>query len=90
MEDKLNGLQTLESMSVDTSMAVEIASKGIAKIIGPLLIDPHIPVRAATSSALRHIGENGGDEACLHLLRDDIMTPLSALLKTVRFYSYII
>ncbi|XP_015593716.1 HEAT repeat-containing protein 3 [Cephus cinctus] len=85
VEEKLSGLQTLESMCCDASMAMKIANDNIGKIIGPLLVDPGKPVRGASASALRRIAENGGDEAYQQLLKQDIMTPLSTLLK--RHYS---
>ncbi|KAF7411193.1 hypothetical protein HZH66_000089 [Vespula vulgaris] len=81
LEEKLSGLQTLESMSCSKSMAERIAMDGIAKILGPLLIDHSIPVRASVASTLRHIVENGGEKACTKFVNDDIMTPLSTLLK---------
>lgn len=81
VEEKLSALQTLESMSCSKNMSVKIASDGIVKRIGPLLMDPNIPVRTLTASALRHIAENGGEKVYTHFFNDDIMTPLCSLLK---------
>lgn len=81
VEEILSGLQTLESMSCESILAVQIAKDGIAKLIGPLLVDRNVLVRAGTASALRYIAENGKAEAYENLLKDDIMTPLSNLLK---------
>ncbi|KAK2577271.1 hypothetical protein KPH14_003408 [Odynerus spinipes] len=81
MEEKLSGLQTLESMACSENMAVQIASDGIVKMIGPLLIDHSVPVRASAASALRHIAEHGREKAYISFFNDDIMTPLSTLLK---------
>ncbi|XP_051173186.1 HEAT repeat-containing protein 3 [Leptopilina boulardi] len=81
MEEKMSGLQTLESMSYEESMAVKIAKDNIAKIVGPYLVDENKLVRAAAASTLRIIAENGGEEAYTCLLKDDLMTPLTALLK---------
>ncbi|KAG7210771.1 hypothetical protein KM043_012265 [Ampulex compressa] len=81
VEEKLSGLQTLESMCCDSAMAIRIAENGITKMIGPLLVDRNVVVRAATASALRYIAENGKEEAYTHLVRDDVITPLSALLN---------
>ncbi|KOC68595.1 HEAT repeat-containing protein 3 [Habropoda laboriosa] len=81
VEEKLSGLQTLESMSYDSSLAIEIAKNGIAKMIGPLLVDQNVVVRSGSASALRYIAENGQIEAHTSLLKDDIMTPLCFLLK---------
>ncbi|XP_015177600.1 PREDICTED: HEAT repeat-containing protein 3 isoform X2 [Polistes dominula] len=79
IEEKLSGLRTLESMSFDEGMAERIASDGIAKMIGPLLVDHNIIVRAAVVSALRHIAENGKEGTITKFINDDIMTPLSTL-----------
>ncbi|XP_029043426.2 HEAT repeat-containing protein 3 [Osmia bicornis bicornis] len=81
VEEKLCGLQTLESMSCDSTFAAQIAKDEIAKMIGPLLIDPNVVVRAYSASALRHIADNGKTEAHASLLKDDIMTPLCTLLQ---------
>lgn len=83
LEKKLSSLQTLASMSCNSSMAIRIAKEGIAKIIGPLLIDHDTIVQAATASTLRQIADNGGKDAYASLCQDDIMTPLSTLLKQV-------
>ncbi|XP_043279904.1 HEAT repeat-containing protein 3 isoform X2 [Venturia canescens] len=85
MEEKLSALQTVESMCCDKGQALLILDRGLAKIIGPLLVDSYITVRAASASALRRLGENGGEEAYEVLLQDDVMTPLTALLK--KYYS---
>lgn len=70
-------------MSCDSSMAKQIAKDGIAKIIGPLLMDQNAAIRANTAQTLRDIAENGGEDAYTDLVKDDIMTPLIALLKEV-------
>lgn len=64
-------------------MAKQIAKDGIAKIIGPLLMDHNAAIRANTAQTLRDIAENGGEDAYTDLVKDDIMTPLIALLKEV-------
>ena len=81
IEEKLSGLQTLESMSCDSAFAVHIAKDSIAKLVGPLLVDGNVHVRAASASALRYVADNGKAEAHVCLMKDDIMTPLCALLK---------
>lgn len=81
IEEKLSALQILASMSCDFSMAKQIAKDGIAKIIGPLLMDCNAAIRANAAHTLREIAENGGEDAYTDLIKDDIMTPLIALLK---------
>lgn len=70
-------------MSCDSSVAKQIAKNGIAKIIGPLLIDHNAIVRANTAYTLQEIAENGKEEVCSDLIKDDIVTPLAALLRQV-------
>lgn len=65
-------------------MAKQIAKDGIAKIIGPLLMDRNVAIRANTIHTLRDIAENGGEDAYTDLIKDDIMTPLIAFLKQVQ------
>lgn len=83
LEEKLSALQTLESMSCDFFMAVQIAKDGIVRIVGPLLMDRSPAIRTAAASTLRNIVCNGGEEAYVNFTKDDIMTPLAALLKQV-------
>ena len=73
-------------MCCEPVQAVQIAKSGITKIIAPFLVDSNTPVRAACASALRRIGESGGEEAYESLLKDDLMTPLIALLKKVQSF----
>lgn len=70
-------------MSCDSSMAKQIAKDGIAKIIGPLLMDHNAAIRVNTAHTLREIAESGREEACSDLIKDDIVTPLTALLRQV-------
>ncbi|XP_071578483.1 HEAT repeat-containing protein 3 isoform X2 [Temnothorax nylanderi] len=85
LEEKLSALQILASMSCDSSMATQIAKDGIAKIIGPLLMDHNAAIRTNTAHTLREIAENGREQACNDLIKDDIITPLTALLR--QYYS---
>ncbi|EFN81726.1 HEAT repeat-containing protein 3 [Harpegnathos saltator] len=80
-EIKLLALQILETMAWDVSMAENIAKDGIAKMVGPLLLDHNIMIQAAAISTLRQIADKGGAKAHASLMNDDIMTPVIALLK---------
>ena len=83
VEEKLSGLQTIESMSCNSALAIQIAKDRIAKLIGPLLVDKNAFVRASSASALRCIVDNAKTEAYANLLKDDIMTPLCTSLNQV-------
>lgn len=79
-------------MSCDSELATQIVQDGIVKMIGPLLVDGNVLIRAGSASALRHIADNVIVEAHEGLMKDDIMTPLCYLLKTVswKLPSYIV
>lgn len=83
VEEKLSGLQAIELMSCNSALAVQIAKSEIAKLVGPLLVDKNVLVRACSASALRYVADNGKTEAHTSLLKDDIMTPLCTLLTQV-------
>ncbi|KYM86105.1 HEAT repeat-containing protein 3 [Atta colombica] len=85
LEEKLSALQILASMSCDSSMVKHIAKDGIAKIIGPLLLDHNTAIQMNTAHTLREIAENGREEVCNDLVKDDIITPLAVLLR--QYYS---
>jgi len=70
-------------MSCDSSMVKHIAKDGIAKIIGPLLLDHNTAIQMNTAHTLREIAENGREEVCNDLVKDDIITPLAVLLRQV-------
>uniref|UniRef100_A0A8C1NR84 HEAT repeat containing 3 n=1 Tax=Cyprinus carpio TaxID=7962 RepID=A0A8C1NR84_CYPCA len=49
--------------------------------IGPLLLDRSLAVRETAAGALRNLSACGGPEVCEDMVRQDALTPLSALLK---------
>uniref|UniRef100_A0A8C1VR78 HEAT repeat containing 3 n=1 Tax=Cyprinus carpio TaxID=7962 RepID=A0A8C1VR78_CYPCA len=49
--------------------------------IGPLLLDRSLAVRETAAGALRNLSACGGPEVCEDMVRQDVLTPLSALLK---------
>uniref|UniRef100_A0A8C1VNN1 HEAT repeat containing 3 n=1 Tax=Cyprinus carpio TaxID=7962 RepID=A0A8C1VNN1_CYPCA len=55
--------------------------------IGPLLLDRSLAVRETAAGALRNLSACGGPEVCEDMVRQDVLTPLSALLKEVRIES---
>uniref|UniRef100_A0A671M1C0 HEAT repeat-containing protein 3-like n=1 Tax=Sinocyclocheilus anshuiensis TaxID=1608454 RepID=A0A671M1C0_9TELE len=52
--------------------------------IGPLLLDRSLAVRETAAGALRNLSACGGPEVCEDMVRQDVLTPLSALLREVR------
>ncbi|XP_051755074.1 HEAT repeat-containing protein 3 [Ctenopharyngodon idella] len=49
--------------------------------IGPLLLDRSLPVRETAAGALRNLSACGGPEVCEDMVRQDVLTSLSALLR---------
>uniref|UniRef100_A0A4W5S1D7 HEAT repeat containing 3 n=1 Tax=Hucho hucho TaxID=62062 RepID=A0A4W5S1D7_9TELE len=52
--------------------------------LGPLLLDRSLAVRETATGALRNLSACGGHEVCDDMVKQDVMTPLTALLREVR------
>ncbi|KAG9260931.1 HEAT repeat-containing protein 3 [Astyanax mexicanus] len=49
--------------------------------LGPLLLDSSLAVRETATGALRNLSACGGLDVCEDMVRQDVLTPLTALLK---------
>ncbi|XP_034385360.1 HEAT repeat-containing protein 3 [Cyclopterus lumpus] len=49
--------------------------------LGPMLLDKSLAVRETAAGALRNLSACGGQEACEDMVKHDVMTPLTALLR---------
>uniref|UniRef100_A0AAR2IJM8 SYO1-like TPR repeats domain-containing protein n=1 Tax=Pygocentrus nattereri TaxID=42514 RepID=A0AAR2IJM8_PYGNA len=49
--------------------------------LGPLLLDSSLAVRETATGALRNLSACGGPNVCEDMVRQDVLTPLTALLK---------
>ncbi|XP_051983011.1 HEAT repeat-containing protein 3-like isoform X1 [Xyrauchen texanus] len=49
--------------------------------IGPILLDHSLAARETAAGALRNLSACGGHEVCEDMVRQDVLTPLSALLR---------
>uniref|UniRef100_A0A4W5KGH7 HEAT repeat containing 3 n=1 Tax=Hucho hucho TaxID=62062 RepID=A0A4W5KGH7_9TELE len=49
--------------------------------LGPLLLDRSLAVRETATGALRNLSACGGHEVCEDMVKQDVMTPLTALLR---------
>ncbi|XP_071377246.1 HEAT repeat-containing protein 3 [Centroberyx affinis] len=49
--------------------------------LGPMLLDLSLPVRETAAGALRNLSACGGHEVCEDMVKHDVMTPLTALLR---------
>uniref|UniRef100_A0A8C7UZX0 HEAT repeat containing 3 n=1 Tax=Oncorhynchus mykiss TaxID=8022 RepID=A0A8C7UZX0_ONCMY len=52
--------------------------------LGPLMLDRSLAVRETATGALRNLSACGGHEVCDDMVKQDVMTPLTALLREVR------
>ncbi|XP_037550147.1 HEAT repeat-containing protein 3-like [Nematolebias whitei] len=55
--------------------------RGAVKRLGPMLLDGSLAVRETASGALRNLSACGGQEVCEDMVKHDVMTPLTALLR---------
>lgn len=49
--------------------------------LGPMLLDSSVAVRETATGALRNLSACGGQEVCDDMVKQDVMTPLTALLR---------
>ncbi|XP_064868105.1 HEAT repeat-containing protein 3 isoform X3 [Oncorhynchus nerka] len=49
--------------------------------LGPLMLDRSLAVRETATGALRNLSACGGHEVCEDMVKQDVMTPLTALLR---------
>lgn len=49
--------------------------------IGPLLLDHSLAVRETAAGALRNLSACGGPEVCENMVRQDVLTPVTALMR---------
>uniref|UniRef100_A0A669E9U4 HEAT repeat containing 3 n=1 Tax=Oreochromis niloticus TaxID=8128 RepID=A0A669E9U4_ORENI len=54
--------------------------------LGPMLLDRSLAVRETATGALRNLSACGGQEVCEDMVKHDVMTPLTALLREVRLH----
>ncbi|KAK3603405.1 hypothetical protein CHS0354_009384 [Potamilus streckersoni] len=62
--------------------AIQVLMKqNIVKILAPLMLDPHLPVRLQAAGALRNLSVDGGPEICEEMVKKDVLTPLVTLIQ---------
>ncbi|XP_029354332.1 HEAT repeat-containing protein 3 [Echeneis naucrates] len=49
--------------------------------LGPMVLDSSLAVRETATGALRNLSACGGQEVCENMVKHDVMTPLTALLR---------
>ncbi|XP_058485168.1 HEAT repeat-containing protein 3 [Solea solea] len=55
--------------------------RGTVRRLGPMMLDGSLAVRETATGALRNLSTCGGQEVCEDMVKDDVMTPLTALLR---------
>uniref|UniRef100_UPI00398F6F7E HEAT repeat-containing protein 3 isoform X2 n=1 Tax=Pristiophorus japonicus TaxID=55135 RepID=UPI00398F6F7E len=55
--------------------------KDAIRCLGPMLLDPSVAVRETAAGALRNLSACGGYDVCEEMVKQDVMTPLIALLR---------
>ncbi|XP_068595687.1 HEAT repeat-containing protein 3 [Brachionichthys hirsutus] len=55
--------------------------KDAVRRLGPMLLDASVAVRETAAGALRNLSACGGQEVCEDMVKHDVMTPLTALLR---------
>ncbi|XP_063045644.1 HEAT repeat-containing protein 3 [Engraulis encrasicolus] len=58
-----------------------VLQRDAVRRLGPLLLDQSIAVRETAAGALRNLSACGGPEVCEDMVRQDILTPLTKLLR---------
>ncbi|XP_066509996.1 HEAT repeat-containing protein 3-like [Hoplias malabaricus] len=70
------------SRIVQQSQAIpSFLQRDAVRQLGPLLLDSCLAVRETASGALRNLSACGGPDVCEDMVRQDVLTPLTALLK---------
>lgn len=59
----------------------EFLQRNCVRRLGPLLMDHSVAVRETATGALRNLSACGGQDVCDDMVKQDIMTPLTALLR---------
>ncbi|XP_051884402.1 HEAT repeat-containing protein 3 [Pristis pectinata] len=55
--------------------------KDAIRCLGPMLLDPSVAVRETAAGALRNLSACGGYDVCDEMVKQDVLTPLTALLR---------
>lgn len=59
----------------------DFLQRGAVRKLGPMLMDGSLAVRETATGALRNLSACGGQEVCEDMVKHDVMTPLTALLR---------
>lgn len=64
-----------------TQIIPSFLQRDVVRCLGPMLLDKSFAVRETAAGALRNLSACGGFEVCDDMVKQDVMTPLVALLK---------
>lgn len=89
MEEKYCGLQTFAMMIENPENVPQLMSRGLVKVVAPLLLDQASSVRNAAAGALRNLSAVDLG-TCDDMMEQDIMTPVTCFFHEVCFQSILI
>lgn len=70
------------SRVVQQSLSIPgLLQRDAVRRLGPMLLDRSLAVRETAAGALRNLSACGGQEVCEDMVKHDVMTPLTALLR---------
>lgn len=88
-EQKECACTTISNLVCQPGTASLFLKAGIVKVLGPLILEEHIGVRKGALGALRNLTTAGNCfEVCDEMVKEDIMTPVVALLQKVKIYIF--
>ncbi|XP_071958717.1 HEAT repeat-containing protein 3-like [Antedon mediterranea] len=80
-EERACGCSSIANLVIDKNALQLLLDQGVVKTLGPLLLDKNNVIREGSTGCLRNMSVAGDHEICDRMIRDDVMTPLIALLQ---------
>ncbi|CAH1270839.1 HEATR3 [Branchiostoma lanceolatum] len=82
-EERECACTTLAGLVLQEAGLTALLDSRLVRTLGPLLLDPSQAVREGAAGVFRNMTVGGGHDLCDHMVEEDVMTPLVALLKQV-------
>ncbi|XP_078608902.1 HEAT repeat-containing protein 3-like [Branchiostoma floridae x Branchiostoma japonicum] len=82
-EERECACTTLAGLVLQENGLAALLDSRLVRTLGPLLLDPSQAVREGAAGVFRNMTVGGGHDLCDHMVEEDVMTPLVALLKQV-------
>uniref|UniRef100_A0A8C9S5X9 HEAT repeat containing 3 n=1 Tax=Scleropages formosus TaxID=113540 RepID=A0A8C9S5X9_SCLFO len=75
---------SISRMVQQSQVIPSFLQRDAVRCLGPLLLDRSLAVRETAAGALRNLSACGGFEVCEDMVKQDVLTPLTALLQEVK------